>query len=120
MNQSQSIWKDKLEKEKSILETELSSVGRINPNNSLDWEARPQDLDTDEAERTEVADKIEGFDTNIAILNDLEIRYNEVKGALQRIEDGTYGVCKVCGKEIEEERLEANPASTTCIADINK
>ena len=33
----------------------------------------------------------------------------EIDAALQRIEDGTYGVCEGCGKPIEEERLEAIP-----------
>lgn len=109
-----SHFKSKLEAEKVLLEKELGTVGRVNPNNPGDWEAKPQALDTDMAERTEVADRVEGFGTNIAILGDLEIRYNEVKAALQRIEDGSYAICKKCGKEIEKERLEANPGATTC------
>ena len=33
----------------------------------------------------------------------------EVLQALERIEDGTYGMCKTCGKPIPENRLEAIP-----------
>ena len=33
----------------------------------------------------------------------------EVQQALKRIEDGTYGLCVVCGKPIPEKRLEAIP-----------
>ncbi|MCX7820340.1 MAG: TraR/DksA family transcriptional regulator [Brevinematales bacterium] len=38
----------------------------------------------------------------------------EIRRALQRIKDGTYGVCQVCGSEIEEERLEAIPYADKC------
>lgn len=36
--------------------------------------------------------------------------------ALERVEQGTYGVCEGCGREVEAGRLEARPATTTCIA----
>ena len=35
--------------------------------------------------------------------------------ALKRIEDGTYGICAICGKPIGEERLAAIPWATHCI-----
>ncbi len=41
----------------------------------------------------------------------------EVEAALNRIEDGTYGTCVVCGKTIGVERLEAVPWATLCIDD---
>jgi RNA polymerase-binding protein DksA len=44
----------------------------------------------------------------------------EIDAALQRIEDGTYGVCEGCGKQIEEERLEAIPWTRLCIDDARK
>jgi RNA polymerase-binding protein DksA len=40
-----------------------------------------------------------------------------VDAALARIADGTYGICEVCGKPIDEERLEAVPYATLCIDD---
>jgi DnaK suppressor protein len=39
----------------------------------------------------------------------------EIDAALQRIENGTYGTCTNCGKQIPEERLEALPWATLCI-----
>lgn len=39
----------------------------------------------------------------------------EIEAALQRIEEGTYGLCQNCGKPIAEERLEAMPYATLCI-----
>jgi len=41
----------------------------------------------------------------------------EIEGALRRIDDGTYGVCLVCGSPIDEERLQAVPYATLCIED---
>ena len=38
-----------------------------------------------------------------------------IEAALQRIEDGTYGICSNCGKPIGQERLEALPWADTCI-----
>ena len=42
---------------------------------------------------------------------------DDVNAALQRIEDGTYGICDVCGKPIGAERLEAIPWTRLCIDD---
>ena len=39
----------------------------------------------------------------------------EIEGALERIEEGTYGTCVNCGKPIAEERLAAIPWATYCI-----
>ena len=38
-----------------------------------------------------------------------------IDAALQRIEDGTFGICESCGQPISEERLEAIPYATQCI-----
>jgi DnaK suppressor protein len=40
-----------------------------------------------------------------------------IDAALKRIEEGTYGTCARCGKQIPEERLEARPWSALCIED---
>ena len=41
----------------------------------------------------------------------------EVRNALKRIEDGTYGRCLVCGLPIPEKRLEALPWAARCVQD---
>jgi DnaK suppressor protein len=40
----------------------------------------------------------------------------QVEAALQRIADGTYGLCAVCREPIAEGRLEARPWTPFCIA----
>jgi DnaK suppressor protein len=44
-----------------------------------------------------------------------EQQLEQVEAALQRIEDGSYGMCAVDGKPIAEERLRAVPWATLCI-----
>lgn len=39
----------------------------------------------------------------------------KVKEALERIDDGTFGICESCGKPISEKRLMARPVTTLCI-----
>ncbi|MFH1017263.1 MAG: RNA polymerase-binding protein DksA [Pseudomonadota bacterium] len=39
----------------------------------------------------------------------------KIKEAVSRIDDGTFGVCEVCGEPIGEERLRARPVTTQCI-----
>jgi len=38
----------------------------------------------------------------------------QIEAAYQRIEDGSFGVCRSCQKEISKERLEAVPTTTIC------
>jgi DnaK suppressor protein len=40
----------------------------------------------------------------------------EIDDALQRITDGTYGVCAHCRGDIPVERLEFRPYAATCVA----
>ncbi len=41
----------------------------------------------------------------------------QIDAALQRLDDGTFGKCRVCGKPIGDERLEAMPWADLCIED---
>ncbi|MBI2401044.1 MAG: RNA polymerase-binding protein DksA [Deltaproteobacteria bacterium] len=40
---------------------------------------------------------------------------SKVKEALERIDDGSFGVCELCGEDISDKRLEARPVTTCCI-----
>lgn len=39
----------------------------------------------------------------------------KIEEALQRLDDGEYGICAECGEEIGIERLKARPVTTLCI-----
>lgn len=105
-------YKKLLGTEKEKLLKELATIGKKTDG---DWQAVPTDLDSDSADENEVADTIEEFEENSAILKQLEIQLLQVDAALGKIEAGTYGQCNVCGEEIPEARLDANPAALTCL-----
>lgn len=115
MPTEQQQFKQKLEQEMLVLVKDLKSVGRINPENPGDWEALPANQDLQQADPNEMGDKFEQYEENTAILKQLETRYNEVKKALDKFNSGKgFGLCETCGKEIESDRLAANPAAATC------
>lgn len=104
-----------LAEEKKKLETELSSVGKRSSFVPDDWEAVPPETGS-EPDSIDQASDVTLNEENSAILADLEARYDTILFAQKRIEQGSYGTCEVCGEPIEEARLEADPAATTCIA----
>jgi len=40
---------------------------------------------------------------------------SKIEEALERIEDGTFGICEECEEEIAESRLRARPVTTLCV-----
>ena len=77
-------------------------------------------------ERGRVEDAIHPADTATATLDrELDLSLEEssaevlaaIEAALRRIDDGTYGICATCGREIPEQRLEARPWSQLCVDD---
>lgn len=57
------------------------------------------------AERTET----------LGLIDALKVQLDGVEAALARIDEGTYGTCARCGKEIPVARLEARPESILCV-----
>lgn len=45
----------------------------------------------------------------------LQEELDQVQRAQQRLAEGRYGVCEVCGTAIPQERLEVRPSSTRCV-----
>ena len=41
----------------------------------------------------------------------------QIERAIAKLDDGTFGTCERCGKEIGEERLQARPWAVLCIDD---
>lgn len=63
----------------------------------------------------EESDETEQMAANFPISGHLKDRLRGINKALKNIEDGTYGKCSNCQKEISPERLKAKPEATTCI-----
>lgn len=109
-------YKTILEEELTRITAELKDLGILNPENPHDWIATPEGTDVSEADENVSADHAEELEERTATLADLERQYNDTVSALERIKNGTYGICEISGEEIEEARLNANPAARTCIA----
>jgi YteA family regulatory protein len=95
--------------ESLVLEREAEGIGteseteNISELSSLDQ--HPGDIATETFER----------EKDFSLLEQLEAEIEDLDAALRKIEEGTYGICEVCGREIDPERLEAIPGTRTCI-----
>lgn len=78
---------------------------------AIDTELRSQLLDR----RRRLETAIPQFDDNAYLRHLLQ----EVDAALERIHDGTYGVCEVCQGTIELDALMANPLLRVCLGDLS-
>ncbi len=75
------------------------SVGELST-----YDNHPADIGSELFERSKDFSLRESAMINVVAIDD----------ALKKIENGTYGACDVCGKEISHERLEAIPSTTKC------
>lgn len=92
-----------LEEMKSLLEEAEKTVSEMTADTTNFPD--PTDRATQESDRT--------FELRI---RDRERRLlNKIREALERIDNGTFGVCEMCGEEIGEARLKVRPVTTLCI-----
>jgi RNA polymerase-binding transcription factor DksA len=81
-------------------ESETDSISELS---SIDQ--HPGDIGTETFER----------EKDFSLLEQLEAEIGDLDAALRKVDEGTYGICEVCGRPIEPERLEALPGTRTCI-----
>ncbi|HEX3540936.1 MAG TPA: TraR/DksA C4-type zinc finger protein [Acidimicrobiales bacterium] len=67
----------------------------------------PADAGTEVFDREEV----------LSVRQSVEAELDDIDRALAKVDDGTYGKCEICGKDIGAERLEAFPAARLCVED---
>ncbi|MBA4547538.1 TraR/DksA C4-type zinc finger protein [Thermoactinomyces intermedius] len=105
--------RQKLEQEKSQIEKRLKQNDSYGMDQSMNgsigelsgYDNHPADLGTEIFERGK----------DLALNENDERRLKEIDKALERMDQGTYGICKVCGQEIAEDRLEAVPTAEYCV-----
>ena len=105
-------FKELLLKEQKKIEDEHKRIAKPVNEEAGDYATTYTNIGDDEDEN---ASEVEEYAGNLAIESSLEKRLVETKEALKRIEDGTYGICENCGKEIPIERLKAYPSAKTCM-----
>jgi DnaK suppressor protein len=65
--------------------------------------------------REEEATETFELEKRLALEKRLGEQLAEVEHALQKFEEGTYGLCDVCGQPIDPARLEALPQANLCL-----
>jgi RNA polymerase-binding transcription factor DksA len=98
-----------LKEERATLLHQLAELGADSSGEltgDMDYGDAFADAGAATAERTET----------MGIIENLKIHLDGVDGAISRIDEGTYGVCTVCGNDISEDRMLYRPASSQCIS----
>jgi DnaK suppressor protein len=75
---------------------------------------KPEDFGGDVDDFDEERDEATDFSNQVAISQSLKNRVNEIDGALNRMEMGTYGLCEQCNRPISEEMLKTVPETKLC------
>jgi DnaK suppressor protein len=99
-----------LVKDRERLQTELAGMQQSHSIDAGLFDADMQDT-VDQHPADEGSEMFER-EKNLTIRRTLEVQVEEIDGALQKFQDGTYGICETCGKPIPEARLRAYPAAT--------
>jgi len=65
--------------------------------------------------RDEDAQEVERYESRLSLEHTLELDLEKIQRTLKRIEEGKYGICLVCKKEIKLERLKIYPEAEHCM-----
>lgn len=107
--------REKLEKEKRLLEEELESFAKNDPEVEGNYKTIFPDYGKSIGDQDENTDEVEEYLANIPVEHTLELQLKNVNQALERIRRKRYGICATCKKQIPRERLLASPTARTCI-----
>jgi RNA polymerase-binding protein DksA len=111
-------FRTELLEERARVEAAIASLRESHPG-SLDDEVEEISAGTDN-HVGDTATATLGREIDYTLGENSEHVLSEINVALKRIEDGTYGTCASCGKEIASARLEAYPWASLCIDDARK
>jgi len=108
--------KEKLEKEKSSIESELGKFARKDGKLKGDWDTKYPKFNGGVGSQAleDAADQVEEYVTLLPIEHNLELRLQNIDLALEKIKKGKYGKCEKCKKKIVEARLKVCPEAKMC------
>jgi DnaK suppressor protein len=106
-NETLTAIRKRLEEERAELLSQIDSLQMENQNQQDDYGVGNHLADD--------ASELFLRERNIALRGNAEELIAQIDAALQRMDQGSYGICARCGKPIAEERLEALPHATFCI-----
>ena len=103
----------KLEEQKKSIQEELEKFAEKDPSQKNNWDTKYPNRE--EGDKDEEADEVQEYENKLSLEHSLEPKLQSVISALEKIKQGTYGLCEKCGKEIESERLKVAPEAKTCL-----
>jgi DnaK suppressor protein len=98
---------------KEFLETQKSNIVR-KMNHLKEDIAKSKNYDDLGSASEDEAKEFEEFEEKNALANSLGKELSELQASLDRIDNGSYGICEKCQNPIEKGRLEAFPQSRFC------
>ncbi len=104
--------KNKLEEKRKSVIGDLENFARENKNIKGDFETKFPHLGS---HKDENAIEVSDYENQLSVEHSLEDDLKKINKALEKIKDGTYGVCEKCGGKINPERLEAFPEAVDCM-----
>lgn len=113
-NTQVSQFKSQLEQQKKDLEERFQKNDHLNLT-SGHAHGSVGELSTYDNHPADEATELYEREKDIALNEHYRNELGNINKALEAIENGTYGKCEVCGKEIAVQRLEALPTTTYCI-----
>ncbi len=106
------ITKEFIEKQKLVIEKRIRNLQKdISENKKF------VDLGSTDEDKTK---EFEEFEEKIALMKSAKREINNLRKALKRIDEGSYGKCKVDGGPIEIGRLKAYPEAELCAEHAQK
>jgi RNA polymerase-binding transcription factor DksA len=105
--------KKNLEANKDSIQKELESFATEDPKLKHNWDTKYPNRE--DGDKDDEADEVQEYDNKLSVEYSLELKLKDVNNALEKIDNGKYGICENCGKEISEERLLACPEAKTCL-----
>ncbi|MEX2007986.1 MAG: TraR/DksA C4-type zinc finger protein [Candidatus Spechtbacterales bacterium] len=103
-----------LEERKGRIETELSSIAKRDDKPKGDWDSTYPIFDT-VFNLEEASDEVEEYVNRLPVEQSLEVSLKAITAALTRMNEGTYGACGNCAKDIPLKRLDAMPETQLCM-----
>jgi len=104
--------KKRLVTEQERLESELHEI-RERTSHASELE-RATELSTYDDHPADLASETYEREKDLALESNIQNLLDKVNAALEKIDEGTYGICDSCNIEINENRLEALPWASLC------
>lgn len=105
--------RNRLQEDRALIVSRMEQTGEYGLENPMSdelgelslYDNHPADIGSELFERGK----------DVALRDNDKVALQEIDRALHAMDDGTYGICQLCGREIGKDRLEARPSATLCV-----